>query len=57
MEALRLVGVAAGVAMKPSDLLEDMLRDRGHFWPLEHREMGISITMVQLTVSRKPRLV
>lgn len=41
MEALRAVGVPAGVAYRGSDLLEDqVLRDRGHYWSLTHPEMG-----------------
>ncbi|MDE2363613.1 MAG: CoA transferase [Hyphomicrobiales bacterium] len=41
MSELRTVGVPAGVAFTGSDLLEDpVLRARGHFWPLEHSEMG-----------------
>lgn len=41
MAALRAAGVPAGIAYKASDLLSDeVLRARGHFWPLEHQEMG-----------------
>lgn len=41
MAALRSAGVPAGVALKGSELLEDQtLRDRNHFWPLTHAEMG-----------------
>jgi benzylsuccinate CoA-transferase BbsF subunit len=41
MDALRAAGVPAGVALKGSDLLNDpTLRERGHFWRLEHPEMG-----------------
>lgn len=41
MATLRAAGVPAGVAFKGSDLLADpVLRARGHFWPLEHAEMG-----------------
>jgi len=41
MAALRSAGVPAGVAYKASDLLpDDVLRARGHFWPLQHEEMG-----------------
>jgi benzylsuccinate CoA-transferase BbsF subunit len=41
MAALREVGVAAGVAIKGSDLLsEETLEARGHFWELDHPEMG-----------------
>jgi benzylsuccinate CoA-transferase BbsF subunit len=39
--ALRAAGVPAGVALRASDLLaDDTLRQRGHFVPLEHPEMG-----------------
>ena len=42
MEALRAAGVPAGVALRASDLLEDrVLRQRGHFVPLDHPEMGV----------------
>jgi benzylsuccinate CoA-transferase BbsF subunit len=42
MEALREAGVPAGVALRASDLLADkVLRQRGHFVPLEHPEMGV----------------
>ena len=42
MSELRIAGVPAGVAFRGSDLLEDpVLRARGHFWPLEHAEMGV----------------
>ena len=42
MKALRAAGVPAGVALRASDLLEDeTLRQRGHFVPLEHPEMGV----------------
>jgi benzylsuccinate CoA-transferase BbsF subunit len=41
MAACRKAGVPAGVANKGSDLLEDdVFIARGHFWPLEHAEMG-----------------
>jgi len=41
MTALRRASVPAGVALRGSDLLADeTLRQRGHFWPLEHPEMG-----------------
>jgi benzylsuccinate CoA-transferase BbsF subunit len=41
MDALRGAGVPAGVALRGSDLLADRtLRQRGHFWRLEHPEMG-----------------
>jgi len=39
--ALQRAGVPAGVALRPSDLLSDsILRERNHFWPLDHEEMG-----------------
>jgi benzylsuccinate CoA-transferase BbsF subunit len=42
MEELRAAGVPAGVALRASDLLQDKtLRQRGHFVPLEHPEMGV----------------
>jgi benzylsuccinate CoA-transferase BbsF subunit len=38
---LQASGVPAGVVNRGSDLLSDpVLRERGHFWPLEHPEMG-----------------
>ena len=41
MDELRAAGVPAGVALKGSDLLTDKaLRERRHFWPLHHPEMG-----------------
>lgn len=41
MGSLRQAGVAAGVVLKGSDLLtEETITARGHFWPLEHVEMG-----------------
>ncbi len=41
MAALREAGVPAGVALRGSDLLVDeTLRQRGHFWTLPHPEMG-----------------
>ena len=41
MAALRHVGVPCGMALRASDLFDDeCLRGRGHFWPLEHTEMG-----------------
>ncbi len=41
MAALRAAGVPAGVALRGSDLLvDDTLRQRGHFWKLTHPEMG-----------------
>jgi benzylsuccinate CoA-transferase BbsF subunit len=41
MAALRAAGVPAGVALRGSDLLVDeTLRQRGHFWRLPHPEMG-----------------
>lgn len=41
MENCRACDVPAAVAFKGSDLLEDpVLTARGHFWPLEHPEMG-----------------
>ncbi|MCB1395310.1 MAG: CoA transferase [Rhodobacter sp.] len=41
MAACRAAGVPAGVANKASDLLEDdVLNAHGHFWPLDHAEMG-----------------
>lgn len=41
MERCREAGVPAGVTLRASDLLEDrVLNERGHFWPLEHPEMG-----------------
>jgi len=41
MAALRTAGVPAGVALRGSDLLVDeTLRQRGHFWSLPHPEMG-----------------
>jgi benzylsuccinate CoA-transferase BbsF subunit len=42
MAALRAAGVPAGVALRGSDLLvDDTLRQRGHFWKLAHPEMGV----------------
>jgi benzylsuccinate CoA-transferase BbsF subunit len=42
MAALRASGVPAGVALRGSDLLvDDTLRQRGHFWSLPHPEMGV----------------
>jgi benzylsuccinate CoA-transferase BbsF subunit len=42
MAALRAAGVPAGVALRGSDLLVDeTLRQRGHFWRLPHPEMGV----------------
>lgn len=41
MERLQAAGVPSGVVLKGSDLLADpRLRARGHFWPLDHAEMG-----------------
>ncbi|WP_068297806.1 CaiB/BaiF CoA-transferase family protein [Pararhodobacter sp. CCB-MM2] len=41
MAQCRAAGVPAGVANKASDLLEDeVLNAHGHFWPLDHAEMG-----------------
>ncbi len=41
MAECRAAGVPAGVANKASDLLEDeVLNAHGHFWPLDHAEMG-----------------
>jgi benzylsuccinate CoA-transferase BbsF subunit len=41
MRHLRSVGVAAGTVIKGSDLLaEETLAARGHFWKLDHAEMG-----------------
>ena len=41
MAKLREAGVPAGVAFKSCDLLSDpVLEARGHFWPLDHAEMG-----------------
>lgn len=41
MATLRAAGVPAGVALRGSDLLvDDTLRQRGHFWKLAHPEMG-----------------
>ncbi|MBF9033235.1 CoA transferase [Rhodobacterales bacterium HKCCE2091] len=41
MAACRAAGVPAGVANKASDLLDDdVLNAHGHFWPLDHPEMG-----------------
>jgi benzylsuccinate CoA-transferase BbsF subunit len=41
MQALREADVPAGVAFRGNDLLEDpVLRARGHYWPLDHSEMG-----------------
>ena len=41
MDELLAAGVPAGVALKGSDLLDNpMLEDRGHFWTLQHPEMG-----------------
>ena len=38
---LRAAGVPAGVVHRGSDLFDDpVLRERGHFWPLAHPEMG-----------------
>ena len=40
-DALRSAGVAAGVVIKGSDMLaEPILEARGHFWHLDHPEMG-----------------
>lgn len=61
MEALQAAGVPAGVVQKTSDLFEDpQLAHRGHFWYLEHPEMGrcaydgpcftLSSTPAQLTM-------
>ena len=36
-----LVGVPCGVVQRPSDLFHDpQLAHRGHFWPLDHPEIG-----------------
>jgi benzylsuccinate CoA-transferase BbsF subunit len=41
VDKLRAAGVPAGLVARGSDLLADpILRERGHFWPLEHPEMG-----------------
>ncbi|WP_214102608.1 CaiB/BaiF CoA transferase family protein [Acrocarpospora catenulata] len=41
MDRLQEAGVPAGVVLKGSDLLADpRLRSRGHFWALDHAEMG-----------------
>lgn len=41
MAECRAAGVPAGVANKASDLLDDeVLNAHGHFWPLDHPEMG-----------------
>jgi benzylsuccinate CoA-transferase BbsF subunit len=41
MDRLQAAGVPAGVVLKGSDLLADpRLRSRGHFWTLDHAEMG-----------------
>jgi benzylsuccinate CoA-transferase BbsF subunit len=41
MATLRAAGVPGGVALRGSDLLVDeTLRQRGHFWQLPHPEMG-----------------
>ena len=41
MDRLQTAGVPSGVVAKGSDLLSDVrLRARGHFWSLEHQEMG-----------------
>ncbi|RZS84386.1 CaiB/BaiF CoA transferase family protein [Pigmentiphaga kullae] len=41
MGALRRAGVPAGACLRGGDLLADpVLRERGHFWPLAHPEMG-----------------
>lgn len=41
MAALQAAGVAAGVALKGADMFTDpALEARGHFWTLDHAEMG-----------------
>jgi benzylsuccinate CoA-transferase BbsF subunit len=40
-DALRSAGVPAGVVIKGSDMLDEpVLQERGHFWYLDHAEMG-----------------
>jgi crotonobetainyl-CoA:carnitine CoA-transferase CaiB-like acyl-CoA transferase len=41
MHLLQRAGVPAGAVQRPSDLLVDpQLESNGHFWPLDHPELG-----------------
>jgi benzylsuccinate CoA-transferase BbsF subunit len=41
MHVLQRAGIPAGVVQRPSDLLVDpQLESNGHFWPLDHPELG-----------------
>lgn len=42
MTIMQTAGVASGVVKKPKDIREDVqLRERGFFWQMDHRELGV----------------